>query len=283
MSTMTIPTYRFAILWLGVTAGIAFGQSKLTLEEKERFLETARILKTKTISEGITGSIRASMSDGVITHDAHIQKIDERKAIFQSATGTEMNFRDSYVFNIAAYRLARLLGVDMVPPSVQRKVHGQMCSVTWWVDDYLMTEKQRYFKKLSAPNPDRWNCQIYIVRVFDQLIYNTDRNLGNLVIDKNWNLWMIDHTRAFRLHKQLKSPEGLVRCDRKLMQSLRSLDRETVRQELRTVLTNLEIDAILARRDLIVKHFDGKTSAAGGGEVLYDFLLSSGKPLSLVK
>jgi hypothetical protein len=33
------------------------------------------------------------------------------------------------------------------------------------------------------------------MRAFDQLIYNTDRNLGNLLIDGDWRIWMIDHTR----------------------------------------------------------------------------------------
>jgi len=40
---------------------------------------------------------------------------------------------------------------------------------------------------------------MWVVRLFDQLIYNTDRNLGNLLIDKSWRLWMIDHTRAFKV------------------------------------------------------------------------------------
>jgi hypothetical protein len=244
----------------------------LTLEEQENFLRSARILKTKTINTGITGSIRATLSDGTLTHDAHIQKIDERKSLFQTDRGTEVNFRDSYAFNVAAYRLARLIGVDMVPPSVTRSVNGQMCSVTWWVDDTLMTEKDRYFKKIDAPDADRWNRQMFVVRVFDQLIYNTDRNLGNLVIDKNWDLWMIDHTRAFRMHKQLKSPENLVRCDRKLIELLRALDRQSLDLELKGLLTDPEISAVLARRDLIVKFFDEKVAKASAGSVLYDYL-----------
>ena len=39
-----------------------------------------------------------------------------------------------------------------------------------------------------------------IVRLFDQLIYNIDRNLGNLMITNDWTIWAIDHTRAFRTY-----------------------------------------------------------------------------------
>jgi hypothetical protein len=37
-------------------------------------------------------------------------------------------------------------------------------------------------KKRAPPDEDGFNHQMYIVRVFDQLIYNTDRNLQNLLI-----------------------------------------------------------------------------------------------------
>jgi hypothetical protein len=87
----------------------------------------------------------------------------------------------------------------MIPVSVERKVGGKTSAITWWVDDVMMDEMKRTNKKIDPPDRDIWNKQMYVVRVFDQLIYNTDRNLGNLLIDKNWRLWMIDHTRAFRL------------------------------------------------------------------------------------
>ena len=105
--------------------------------------------------------------------------------------------------DVAAYRLDRLLGIGMVPVSVQRNVRGEASVMSWWIDDVLMTAETRYFKKIELPITSRWSEQIFIVRVFDELIYNTDRNLGSLVITEDWKLWMTDHTRAFRLHKKL--------------------------------------------------------------------------------
>lgn len=262
-----------AILAAVVVLGAAAGQTpKLSLEEKEHFLRTAEIGRTRGLSEGITDAARATLSDGTLTHDAQIQDIDEFKKIFTSALGTEFNFRDSYRYNIAAYRLSRILDVNMIPPSVERRVRGKTAAVTWWTDDVLMTEKQRYLSKKEPPSQDRWNRQVYIVRVFDQLIYNNDRNLGNLLITKNWDLWMIDHTRAFRLHKDLKDSQGLTRCERRLLKSLRALDRATLQAELKPFLTNGEINAMLVRRDKIVQIFDDRVARLGEIAVLYDSL-----------
>ena len=47
------------------------------------------------------------------------------KPTMQLASGTELNFVDSYKYNIAAYRLAELLGIDdMLPVYVERKWEG---------------------------------------------------------------------------------------------------------------------------------------------------------------
>ena len=53
------------------------------------------------------------------------------------------------------------------------------------------------------------------MRVFDELIANTDRNVGNLLWTTDGKMWMIDHTRAFRLQPTLKAPQLLQRCDRR--------------------------------------------------------------------
>ena len=49
-----------------------------------------------------------------------------------------------------------------------------------------------------------WNAQLHILRVFDELIANTDRNQGNMLIDSRWKLWLIDHSRAFRTSSDLQ-------------------------------------------------------------------------------
>jgi hypothetical protein len=237
----------------------------LTVEQQEAFLATARVVKRHSVSTGVTGTVRATLTDGTITHDASVQAIDERKAQYPTGRGVEFNFRDSWTYNVAAYRLARLLGIDTIPPSVKRAWEGSPASFTWWVDDVLMDGKQRVARNVQPPDPQRWNRQMYVVRVFDQLIANVDRNLGNFLITRDWTVWMIDHSRSFRLSDTLRDPQTLTRCDRQLLERLRGLDPDTVQRDLGDYLTRQEIDALFKRRDLIVSHFD----ALGPG-VLFD-------------
>jgi hypothetical protein len=242
-----------------------------TRQQMEDFLQTAKIIEQKRTAVGITGSLRAKMSDGIITHDAHIQSIDVAKPSFQTALGTELNFKDSWKYNIAAYRIDKLLNLNMIPVSIERTVPGiGQAAVTWWVDDVLMDEVTRTKKKVEPPNLEDWNRQMYIVRVFDQLIYNMDRNLQNLIFTKGWQIWMIDHTRAFRMHKGLKDQKNLVRCDRRLLDALKQLNGPAIERETETYLSAPEIKGLLARRDVIVKFFEERVAQKGEAEVLYD-------------
>jgi len=250
-----------------LSATIASGPDRAAMEE---FLVKARVVQKRELSTGITNSHRAILDDGQRKHDAHIQTVNISKTSFQTIRGTELNFRDSYKFNMAAYELDKLLELNMVPVSVERKVGGNMAAVTWWVDDALMTELDRKKKKMEPPHPNTWNPQMYVCRVFDQLIYNTDRNLGNLVITKDWKIWMIDHTRAFRMMKDLQTPQNLVQCDRKLLAKMRELTNDALTKGLERYLNSVEIEGLLARRDKIVNFFDGQIAKKGEAAVLFD-------------
>jgi hypothetical protein len=267
------------VMTMAAVAMTATGQV-LTNDAREMYLMTAKIVRTKGLSMGVTNSVKASMDDGTLQHDAHIQTIDEFKARFDGTQGTEMNFRDSYKYNVAAYRIAKLLNLDMVPPSVERKIGGRSSAVTWWVDDVMMTELDRHKSKHQPPDQNAWNKQMATVQVFDQLILNVDRNLGNLVITKDWNIWMIDHTRSFRLHKSCPKLGGMRQIDENLLDSLKKLNKAELKSEVGQYLSNVEIDSLLARRDAIVKHFEGRLAQNGPSAVLYQMARRKSVPAS---
>ncbi len=241
---------------------------RLSLEQKEKFLESARVVSTRGAKKGVTGTVRVTLTDGEITHDASVQRIDEEKAKFEGARTTEMNFRDTYKFNIAAYRLARLMGLGhMVPPSVERKFEGTNAAWTWWVEDVQLDEGDRLKKKIDAPDKDAWARQFHIMKVFDQLIANTDCNVQNILYDKDWRIWMIDHSRAFRTRTELLDPKAMERCDAQLLANLERLKEDEVRAELGTWLRNQEVKGLLMRRNRIVAHFEG-----GDPSRIYEYL-----------
>jgi hypothetical protein len=240
----------------GVAATLAVAPTAgLTRAQQEALLLKGRVIATRPAGTGITGSLRVTLTDGALTHDAHVQTVDEHRARFEGASGVQRNFRDSWRYNVAAYRLALLLGLDMVPVTVERSHRQRRSSFTWWVDDVIMDESARQKQNVRAPDPAAWTRQMYVMRVFDQLIDNTDRNLGNLLIDSAWQVWMIDHTRAFRMERTLRTPTDLRGCDRTVLARLEALDMPTINRELARWLDLGEMEALLARRDLILEFF----------------------------
>ena len=175
----------------------------------------------------------------------------------------EIGFKDSYKFNIAGWKVARLIGIeDMVPPSVKRNYKGQAASFTWWVDDFMIDEMDRKAKNQQPPDADAWDKENNVMQVFDQLIYNMDRNQTNILIGPNWHLWLIDHGRAFRTHKTLKDPSVLKKIDRNMLAKMKMLDAATLTKEFVRDVNKNEIQGLLARRDLIVKFFEAKGESA---------------------
>src|SRR5687768_657431 len=253
----------------GQVDGTASPPSVLTDDEMEQFLLNAKVLKTISFSKGVTKARRVSMSDGRMTHDAQIQDVDIEKAIFEvSPKHTEINFKDLFRYNTAAYRLSRLLGLDNVPVSVERIVDGKPAAVTWWLDDVAIEEGDRAKKKIEGDGLRRRNYWA-VMNVFDELIQNRDRNGGNILWSSDWRLWMIDHTRAFRLGKSLLQPKALTVCDRALLDRLRGLTRPALAAAVGKTLTAPEIDALMSRRDLIVKLFEERVATLGEAAVLF--------------
>jgi hypothetical protein len=233
-----------------------------TLREQEIFLETGRVSKVRGVKAGITGTRRATLVAGNVLHDVSVQTVDESLARFESARRVEFNFRDYWGYNVAAYRLGVLLGLDNIPPSVARRFDARPAAFTWWVDDVLMDERARTKAQVTPPDRTAWTAQIHVMRLFDQLIANTDRNQTNMLIDHSWKLWLIDHSRAFRVNDSLLAPEVIRRCERSVFARLKALTPASLEAELGDYLTSIERKALLKRRDRIVERIEALGPAA---------------------
>ena len=251
------------------TAVTAPAATSLSSAEMEKFLLEGRVVKNVRVLKGVTDARQVTLSNGVITHDAQIQTVDIAKPLFEVAPKqTEINFRDCYCYNIAAYRLAVLLGLDNVPMSVKRVVEDKPAAVTWWLEE-VMDEGDRRKEKLAHSNPLRAADYYGVMYVFDELIQNRDRNAGNIMWERDSRMWMIDHTRAFRLGRDLRNPGSLARVERTLFEKLRALDRGAFVDAIKNILTKDEIEALFIRRDRLVQLFDQRIASLGEAKVLY--------------
>ncbi len=259
-----------AVCLLFPRLGRAADEPALTKDQIKDFLLHAKVVASKQTAKGVTQPWRLTLSNGTITHDASYQAIDEHKPSATLSSGrTEMNFVDSYKYNIAAYALAELLGLDdMMPVYVERSWQGNPGSISWWLP-VKMDEPDRVKRKIQVPDPDAWDNQMYKVRVLDQLVYDADPNLTNVLIGENFQIWRVDFSRGFRLHKDLQNPDDLKRCDRQLFDKLKALDGNELATRTKHYLTKDEVKAVMARRDKIVEHFQKLLAEKGEKEVLY--------------
>ncbi len=265
-----------AILACAFSALPAPGQTtndgnNFTDEQKADFLMKAKVIKSKQTAKGVTQPYRLTLDDGTVTHDGDFQAVDINKAQQKFADGRmEFNFKDSYKYNIAGYELAKLIGMDnMIPVTVERSWNGMRGSLSWWIPDVAFDEGDRTQKQINSPDPDAWNKQMYKIRVFDELVYDTDPNLTNVLITKDWRIWRIDFSRAFRNWKKLRNPENLVMCDKVLLEKMKALNEEDLKNATKKYLSGAEIKGVMARRDLIVAQFDQLIAQKGEAAVLY--------------
>jgi len=260
-------------LWGGISAPGQSGlknEPNLTDAQKKEFLLHAKVIASKQIGKGVTHPWKLTLSDGTITHDASFQPVDEQKSAMTFDDGrTEFNFVDSYHYNIAASELARMLGMgEMVPPYVERTWNGQTGSLSWWIP-WKWDEVMRHQQGLQPPDLDAWANQMYKIRVFDALIYDTDPNRTNVLITEDWKIWRIDFSRAFRQYNDLLDPKDLVMCDRQLLQKLKELKFDAVYERTRPHLNKAEVKTLMARRDKIVQIFQSLAAQKGEGAVYY--------------
>jgi hypothetical protein len=254
-------------VWLGPDGKpLPFGGDQEILE----FLRAANVVSAKELKSGLTRPKKVLLEKDGIQMNAIFRDVDIDQRIGKLRSGeTEMGFRDSYQFELAAYELGRLLGLDSIPPVVKRSLRGTSGSLQVWIEK-AVTEKERKEKNLTPPNASRWIEQLDTIRLFDKLIKNVDRHEGNLLIDQNWKVWMIDHTRAFRwAQTEVEGIDSVRRCERTMWERLQALDEGTIKERLGDYLRPAEIDALLKRRTQLVQHLQQRIALRGEDSVLF--------------
>lgn len=256
---------------LVLRVGLPLLQPGLAGPEAEAFLREADVVGSDDIPIGVTRPDRLELTDGTVTLRASWKTLDEMKrGITRLADGTaEANFTDSFKYDVAAYELDKLLGLGIVPPTVERRIKGDRGAVVLWIEN-AMTDFDRRQKNLSAPDMVRWNQQYSTLMLFRNLIYDIDyKNARNNLIDAEWRLWAIDSTRAFRTKKELLPDYPVDMYSRAVLARLEALDLDMLKEHLGDWIGEDRMKALLDRRDLLLKRAADLVAERGEAAVLF--------------
>jgi Calcineurin-like phosphoesterase len=231
--------------------------SNMSDTELEDFMRTAKIDSVEDIGTGVTKPKRVTQSRNGISNDAAFKYEDTHPGLESRSKFITRKYNDSdrYVYDVAAYKLDRMLGWEMVPVAVLSEVDGDSGALSDWVENAI-NERDRLEQELPFESYCKQWEQYRLRFVFDILIHNDDRNLTNILWTRgDYMMRFIDHSLAFRSTE--KRPKQYKKVDVEVSELLRtklqSLNRADLDRELSPYLHPRQIEAILARRDLILK------------------------------
>ncbi|RLA03250.1 MAG: hypothetical protein DRQ47_05505 [Gammaproteobacteria bacterium] len=222
-------------------------------EEIEQFMKTAEITNMIDTTEGKTKPFKVTMEkDGKVIHGI-FKYMDTHPRSNRGRWRNSVNQADRYQYELAAYRLDRLLGIGLVPVTVARNIDGRDGIIQFWVDG-LISLLQYNDDKIIYKGICDFNNQVNFLDSFDYLILNTDRNQSNVMFNKNdGQIWFIDHSKSFgtssRRPKMLKKSN--IKVTKAFRTALKNLTSEQL-QELSPWLHKKQIQAIMNRRDYLV-------------------------------
>lgn len=233
------------------------------------FLAAAEIVDSGRVGEGIAQAQWMILERDGVRMRAIFHDIDQKLDRIRVGGAFYMRFTDSWRAQCAAYELSRLMGLDNVPPTVQRRIGRSTGSLQAWVEDG-MTDMKRREKQLKPPDYRQYIQENRIMQVWDNLIYNIDRHAGNILFDPSWNIWFIDHTRAFEFKTSLLDEEQITQIARSFWEHLQQVDDDSIREVLKPYIGGPEISALLQRRELIIARINQLIEERGEGAIVFD-------------
>ncbi len=220
--------------------------------EFEAYIRDAAIDRFEEVPIGVTHPKRAFFKPGGLVESAAWKILPP---------GRPSGYWESYKSEIAGYELDKLLGMGMVPVAVEKRWKGDTAAAILW-----LTPIHSWKEMEPRPKPGKWVPQVARMKMFDNFIGNKDRNAGNLLVDDDWNLFLIDHSRAFITDKDL--PFKMEHIERVLWGRMQALDEPALTAALGKWVDRGSIRAMLARRDKMKIAID-KLVAAGGEAAVF--------------
>jgi hypothetical protein len=191
------------------------------------------------------------------------------KAAFKPISrGRHKGFWESYEAEVAAYEVDKLLGLNMVPPTIVRRIGPDNGSLQLWVENCKLYKEMM---NQPPPNPVEWSHQLSRMKMFDNLIKNQDRNAQNFLVDPDWHIVLIDHSRAFISGKKIEKEAKKLptQFDRALVEKMKSLSLEELDSQLKDLLFGGLVKDLIGRRDDLLDYLNKLVAKNGEAQVLF--------------
>jgi len=241
-------------------------------EEAVAFLRDAEVVgEPESFDEAaITGPVRVTLNDGSGTYRAVFKHEETRYPEFRFSDGREVEHaRDSWRHEIAAYQLDQMLGLDIVPPCVERKIGSRTGSLCFWVEG-SMTEAERRERGLRSSDHVAYKGQLREIELFQQLIADLDySDLRNLVVDEDLQIHKVDSSMAFDPDPDLLTGLYSSRMSRRLIRALEALDKKEMNETLKPWLHKDQIGSLWERKKRILKRAQQLIADYGEERTLY--------------
>ncbi len=231
--------------------------SQMDDETLEDFMLNAEVVSVEEIGTGVTNPWRVEQKQGdrynlaaFKYEDTHIDLQFKKKYIM-----SRYNDSDRYIYDVAAYKLDRMLDLQLVPVAIEREINDTRGALSDWIENSI-NERDREEQGVPFTSYcDKW--EQYRVRfMFDILIFNEDRNLTNILWTKDdFMMKFIDHTRAFRstTKRPYQYRKVKVELSDLARERLKALNMDNLSLELSPYLHERQIEGMLARRDLLLR------------------------------
>lgn len=274
MKRLILSIITFVFLLFIIVAHAQFTDEEIIEREKiEKLLKTADVIKAEEIGEGVTKPWRLYLKKGE----------EELSGCWKNPQGVHKGHLEGWQYEIAAYQMDKLLGLNMIPPTVERELEGKKGSLQMWIEsEFSLLDVMEQGIPLPDKNPEAtiFNRGKYLARAFDSLIANDDRTQQNVRYTKDWRVILIDHSQAFRSKKKYqkrllygkngsKEKKLFRQLPRSFVEKVRSLEYENIKNAVGPYLTDEEINAVLARKKLLLAEIEEMINEMGQDKVLY--------------
>jgi hypothetical protein len=271
---LSVPLVVILALMAGSPLRAQFTPEEIAERPKwEAFLASAEVIGQKQLGgeNAVTSPWEITLQEGEL----------RRKALWKNPQGFMGGYLEGWHYEIAAYRLDKLLGLDMVPPTIEKRFRGDPGACQLWVDDVInLRDKAKAGLPVPPAKVFSWDRAVYLQRAFDDLIGNEDRNEGDVLVTRDWRMILIDHSRTFRTSRKFtrhlifsgsnaSDPKPMKELPHAFVDRIRALDEEMIRTAAGDCLTRSEIEGVLARRALLLAEIDAEIARRGEASVLY--------------